>query len=273
MKKRYLPFGYRMEDGSIVVSLQEGQSVQFVFAEYLNGRSLRQIAAAMSARKIPYHSEDTKWNQNMVSRILANKTYCGNERYPAIISENQYKQVEILRQGKANTYSKILQPFRRDMQCGSCGARLYWRPKTEQWFCRQCGMWTKPIAEKSLADSIQEKMLLIQQLPQKIYPPKKSGNLQSVEALRLNREIQVAMREQGAENDSLVDKILHRAELQYELCSVGENNPITMQIKKACAEYEPDESFPLKFYKAIVSKVILYRDTKIEIELQNGQII
>ena len=46
-----------------------------------------------------------------------------------------------------------------------------------------------------------------------------------------------------------------------------------MQIQKACAEYEPTEGFPETFYKEVVSKVILYRDTHIEFKLQNGQIV
>ena len=67
----------------------------------------------------------------MVSRVLANEIYCGNEKYPPIITETQYRVVEKFRQRKAQTYSTVLQPFRQDMQCGCCGERLYWRPKTE----------------------------------------------------------------------------------------------------------------------------------------------
>ena len=46
-----------------------------------------------------------------------------------------------------------------------------------------------------------------------------------------------------------------------------------MQIQKACAEYEPADGFPYTFYRKVVSKVILYRDTHIEFKLQNGQIV
>lgn len=33
------------------------------------------------------------------------------------------------------------------------------------------------------------------------------------------------------------------------------------------------DGFPYTFYKEVVSKVILYRDTHIEVRLQNGQIV
>ena len=39
------------------------------------------------------------------------------------------------------------------------------------------------------------------------------------------------------------------------------------------SEYAPTEEFPETFYKEVVSKVILYRDTHIEFKLQNGQIV
>lgn len=72
---------------------------------------------------------------------------------------------------------------------------------------------------------------------------------------------------------SIVRKILHRAELQFTCCSAGDADPATLQIKRACNELEPTDTFPLKLYAEIVSNVILYRDTHIEIKLRNGQIL
>lgn len=154
MKKRYLPFGYQITDGKTTIVQEEAEAVQYIFEEYTAGKSLRKIAENMTARKTPYHEDSSKWNQNMVSRVLANEIYCGNEKYLPIITEAQYRLAEKIRQRKAQTYSTVLQPFRQDVKCGCCGERLYWRPKTEQWFCRQCGMWTKPIPEKELSDAI-----------------------------------------------------------------------------------------------------------------------
>lgn len=73
--------------------------------------------------------------------------------------------------------------------------------------------------------------------------------------------------------DALVAKILHRAEMEYKFCTAGDADPVTLQIQKACAEYKPTEEFPETFYKEVISKVILYRDTHIEFKLQNGQIV
>ena len=94
-----------------------------------------------------------------------------------------------------------------------------------------------------------------------------------METTLLDREIGQALLDAEPDADALVAKILHRAELEYEFCSAGDAEPETMQIQKACAEYEPADGFPYTFYRKVVSKVILYRDTHIELKLQNGQIV
>ena len=115
MKKRYLPFGYQITDGKTTIVQEEAEAVQHIFEEYIAGKSLRKIAESMTTRKTPYHEDTQKWNQNMVSRILANEIYCGNEKYLPIITEAQYRLAEKIRQRKAQTYSTVLQPFRQDV--------------------------------------------------------------------------------------------------------------------------------------------------------------
>ena len=94
-----------------------------------------------------------------------------------------------------------------------------------------------------------------------------------MDSARLDREIQRKIATDKFDEDDLVAAILHRAELEYEFCSAGDADPVTMQIRKACAEYKPADGFPHTFYKEVVSKVILYRDTHIEFKLRNGQIV
>ena len=99
------------------------------------------------------------------------------------------------------------------------------------------------------------------------------ANVQSMEIVLLDREIGQVLLDAEPDADALITKILNRAELEYEFCSAGDANPATMQIRKACAEYKPTDGFPHTFYKKVVSKVILYRDTHVEFKLQNGQIV
>ena len=44
MKKRYLPFGYAVRDGNIVVDTEQRTIVQNIFTAYLAGNTFQQIA-------------------------------------------------------------------------------------------------------------------------------------------------------------------------------------------------------------------------------------
>ena len=135
------------------------------------------------------------------------------------------------------------------MQCGCCGARLYWHSKSNQWFCRECGMWSKPTQAKETFNSIVEKLRWLQQNSELIHPPAGKANVQSMEIVLLDRKIGQVLLDAEPDVDALVSKILHRAELEYEFCSAGDANPATMQIRKACAEYKPTDGFPHTFYR------------------------
>lgn len=104
-----------------------------------------------------------------------------------------------------------------------------------------------------------------------------TGGLRGVIGAGTNRmniyTVAKALMDAEPDADALITKILHRAELEYKFCSARDADPATLLIQKACTEYKPTEGFPETFYKEVVSKVILYRDTHIEFKLQNGQIV
>ena len=273
MSKRYLPFGYEIRKGKIYVNPDQADAVCRIFQQYTERNSLQQIANRMTAEGIHYRPDTCVWNKNMVKRILENPCYCGTAEYAPIITAKQFAAVEQIRKGKTVAYSAVLKPFRKDMLCGCCGARLYWHTKCRQWFCRECGMWSAPTQAEETANDVVKKLCWLQQNPEIIHNPEGQANVQSVEVALLDREIWQALTNAEPDVDALVAKILHRAELEYKFCTAGDADPVTLLIRKACAEYAPTEGFPENFYKEVVSKVILYRDNHLELKLQNGQIV
>ena len=113
MKNRYLPFGYKIADGKIVADSEQVEAVRRIFDAYTAGQTFQQIADALSAQGIPYRSDASRWNKNMVSRILANADYCGTAEYPQIITAGQFEAAEQIRKSKTVTYSATLKPFRK----------------------------------------------------------------------------------------------------------------------------------------------------------------
>lgn len=116
-----------------------------------------------------------------------------------------------------------------------------------------------------------DRLYQIQQHPEIIHNPKEQCNTRSIEVAQLDHEIHTALALPELDADAIIDKILRRAELQFNYCAAGDDDPTTMQIKRACKEFKPTDTFPESFYSSIVSKIILHLDTHIDIKLRNGQ--
>lgn len=182
MKKRYILFGYQIQNGEFCIVQQEGAAVEYIFDAYSNGDSLQQIATHMSSCGPPYRSSDNRWNKNIIARLLSCDIYCGTATYPAIITKELYFQVQQLRNEKSVSYSSVLQSFRDDMQC-CCGERLYWYPKTHQWYCRHCGMWSNRIRPEELSQQLREKLFWICRHNERICSPQGASNIHSIESM------------------------------------------------------------------------------------------
>ena len=272
MKKRYLPFGYVIYGGEMRVDTEQAKIVCGIFEAYIAGNTLQQIAETMTAKQIPYRPGEIAWDKNSIRRILTNDAYCGTGKYPLLITQETFQKAEQIRLSKKADYSDVLTPFRKDMWCGDCGAKLYWHGKSKQWLCRQCGMWSTPIGEAALSTGISEKLQRIQENPLQVRTPKETS-ARSIESACLDQKIRQTMAADTADEDTLTEMILRRTELQYALCAAGDADPVTRCIRKACAEAAPVEGFPIMLYHDIVEKVILHRDAHIELELKNGQVL
>ena len=102
-KNRRIPFGYKMENGEITTEPREVYAVVRIFDEYIGGKSLIDIANMLQAEGIPYHPfEDCKWNKNMVKRILENKRYLGDEKYPQLVDETKFRKANDVKIKRAN---------------------------------------------------------------------------------------------------------------------------------------------------------------------------
>ena len=102
LKNRSIPFGYCMVNGKYALNIPEAEAVQKIFADYISGKSLRRIAVEM---QIPYNIGKNKWNINMVYRVLENMKYLGNDIFPRIISNEDFKNATRIK-SERNTYRK-----------------------------------------------------------------------------------------------------------------------------------------------------------------------
>ena len=102
LKNRSIPFGYCMVNGKYALNAPEADAVQKIFTDYIGGKSLKTIAAEM---QIPYNIGKNMWNINMVCRVLENMKYLGNDKFPQIVSNEDFKNAARIK-SERNTYRK-----------------------------------------------------------------------------------------------------------------------------------------------------------------------
>ena len=81
MKIRNIPFGYEVVGGRYVVNKGEAEIISSIYNMYLSGKTLLGIAEALTEQEVTYFEDTKVWNKNMVSRILADERYLGNETF------------------------------------------------------------------------------------------------------------------------------------------------------------------------------------------------
>jgi len=91
VKNRYTaPFGYAIEMGRLIVHPSEGKTVQLVFADYLAGASLKNIADELTARGVEYLPGKSAWDKSRVKRILEDTRSLGAGKFPALVDKKAW---------------------------------------------------------------------------------------------------------------------------------------------------------------------------------------
>lgn len=148
------PFGYTLENNSLVPNPQEIPVVQFIFDRYLKGMSLTELVRELNRQQVSPGDGDSAWNRGHVRYILKNEKYIGDARvqksytteslprqkkinngevpqyyiqnsHAAIIDREVFERVQALLQKKAKRYQpknpSQTTALNRRIQCGVCG--------------------------------------------------------------------------------------------------------------------------------------------------------
>ncbi len=100
MKIRNIPFGYEVVGGRYVVNNGEAEIISSIYSMYLSGKTLLGIAEALTEQEVTYFEDTKVWNKNMVSRILADERYLGNETFPRLVDSNNFNLAKNIRAEK-----------------------------------------------------------------------------------------------------------------------------------------------------------------------------
>ena len=167
------PYGFIKQDDELLIDCDKAEVVAQIYQWFLNGVRITDIANRLTESKIKSPSGASKWGQTTVSRILRDKTYCGNyergkrrrsrdkfieipegdrftfeDHHEGIVSTDDFEKVQILLAShskkvdpeKIATYPDEVDGF---FFCASCGKKMSFRRpggddgvKTGRYYCR-----------------------------------------------------------------------------------------------------------------------------------------
>lgn len=291
----HLPIGYKMVDGKIQIDKAKSDTVKKIYSDYVNGKSILAIAKELKENNVPNANNKTSWAHGAVGKILQNIKYMGDDFYPPLISEETFdtaqskrkqREIKLGRTAQVNSM-KNQSVFANKIFCGECGQtyRKYTQHcgkpwETSKWKCKkyifnnrvECrNLFYTDDEIKNIFISAANKLLMKKSLLDKPYkkePLKKSMELREVE----NQIIELEKQEQFSSPD-LARRIFKCAELTYQGSKIDDYEPNTKKIKECLENNHELPDFDEDLFTAIVSKIIIYKDGKVETEFINRLII
>lgn len=114
-----VPFGYWLdEEDTPIIHEQYGPIVQQLFQSYAHGISLTALAKELEHQSIPNQKGKPAWSHSCISNILTNHIYLGDDKFPALVTREQFIQV----QDRLEETSRMKRESRTRISTGKEGA-------------------------------------------------------------------------------------------------------------------------------------------------------
>ena len=278
-KNRTIPFGYCMKNGEITTEPKEVYAVVTIFDEYLEGRSLSEIAKLMQTEKIRYNAVSDKWNKNMVKRIIENDKYLGTDKYPQIIDDDTFKLANEKRIRKATTLNLIsedLQKIRKRTYCSECGhrfSRIGGNSKYEHWDCRNpdCYRLEYRLTDQMIIGAV---LNVLNSAIANTSLLESGGEISiyssTADIVRQQNEINRMTDSPQVDFDRVKAEIFKLAEMKYDCCTYNDSPQKTEKLKELLQGHEQLNSLDIGLFEACVSRIRISHFCTIEVELING---
>ena len=102
--QKRIAFGYnRGLINQIELNVGQANVIKLIFAWYLEGKSLSQIADILEGIGVPTAQNKRKWGRQVLSNILSNRHYTGQDTvYPPLVSLEDFERVQTIKQTRCN---------------------------------------------------------------------------------------------------------------------------------------------------------------------------
>lgn len=277
-QNRYLPFGYHIVNGVLVIDKTEAEAVRRIYTDYLSGQSYQSIAVKMSAGVVPYKADSPVWNKHMVKRILENPRYTGEKGFPSLIEPDCYHAISEIIQQK-NTFqplSEELNIIRKKLYCFNCGSK-YERdgrnPEYESWCCKAEGRTGRRISDEILLKSVCSVLNTVIAQPGLLGQRERRPYEPSLDDTKLNNQINRELEKAEVDSDYVKLLIFNCAAEKYASCSDCDGKYLTEQLRGRFQNYSLLTEFDPALFEETVKQVLLEPDGTAHLKLINNQII
>ena len=237
---RKLPFGYAMQMGKICIQEQEAGLVKEIFSDYIRGVSFLRLTEKLNSQPVAYNPQ-TRWNKNMVARILEDKRYVGEKDFPLIIEQ------DLMNAALAKRAAKQIASQPTELQ------------KTLRRLSGQKAMQQMEQEVLTLLDRLIRQPECVQfPSPVKVSPE---------EERRLCGELDTLMSRQPVEEEKAKNAAYALAVAR--LNAIGSEDYETLRIKEVLTSEIPLHDL----LKSIASAVLIRLDGSVGLRLKNGQTI
>ena len=97
MNARRIPYGYKMENGVLLVNDEEAVQIRRIFEMRVNGTGVYAIGKMLYEEQIPFFSDTRDKAIKKASAILYKPIYTGAKGYPAIVDKETFDKVQAMK--------------------------------------------------------------------------------------------------------------------------------------------------------------------------------
>ena len=97
MNTRLIPYGYKMENGVLLVNDEEAEQVRRIFEMRISGTGVYAIGKMLYEEQIPFFTDTRDKAIKKASAILYKPIYTGAKGYPAIVDKDTFDKVQAMK--------------------------------------------------------------------------------------------------------------------------------------------------------------------------------
>ena len=97
MNTRLIPYGYKMENGVLLVNEEEAVQVRRIFEMRVNAMGVYAIGKMLYEEQIPFFTDTRDKAVKKASAILYKPIYTGAKGYPAIVNKDTFDKVQTMK--------------------------------------------------------------------------------------------------------------------------------------------------------------------------------